>query len=177
MENIEKGNDLNRLTDVIKRLIDFIEPFRCLLDTLNIDFINGHHWSNQKILPDNLRQELDEFVDECERSNQPVNLIKHYANFINSEESSSKRLSFYPSLKEYIEMWNKHVVIDADRFLSYLFDESSELIEYNRQLGEKFAVLERQNRFMNEKKCYEVDTMSKFVANLCEKFNINTVIF
>lgn len=174
MENIEKGENIEKLIDVLKQLIDFIAPFRIFLDTLNVEYVNGNHWDNEEILPAHLWRELNKLIDGFEVENRPVNLIKHYSNFMNNP--NAPQFSFYPRLKECIDLWNKYVVIDADCFLSHLFNDSEELLEYNRQIDAKFAILERQNRFMNEKKCYEVDTMSKFVANLCKKFDTNTVI-
>lgn len=178
MENKE-NSDLDKLKNILKKFIDFIEPFRPLLNAQNVRFVSENHWADDKILPSMLRKELEDIIDKCQLSNQPVNLVKHYKNFTeNCCENNKAQLSFYSKLKECVQLWNEHVVMDAEQFLDRLFanaPNSDELREYDKRLVEKFAILERQNRFMNEKKSYEVDTMSKFVANLCNKFGIRTV--
>lgn len=168
-------DNLETLVKTLKHFIEFIEPFKSLLNTHNVNFIVDNHWQNENILPSSLRTELDRFIDKCIQSKQPINLVKHYKSYL-SEPESNEQFSFYQNLKECLDMWEKNVIIDADRFLGdELFNSCSELIDYNSKLEERFRIIGRENRFMNEKKSYEVDTMSKFVANLCKKLDIKTV--
>ena len=177
MENIDQ-NKLEKLIKILKHLIDFLEPYKTLLNTHNVQYIVENHWNNESFITKELRSELDGFINEFESTMGRINLIKAYKDFLFSANPDGFKLSLFSQLKECNDLWNGQIIVDADQFLDRLITSSinsNDLIEFNKNLNEKFDIIERQNRFMNEKKSYEVDTMSKFVANLCKKLNINTV--
>jgi hypothetical protein len=175
MENTE----LSELIKILKHFVDLLEPFKTLLNTHNVQFLLESHWQNDLILTEKLRLELECLINES--SANCINLVKSYKEFLLSANGSSNgsfKIPLYSQLKECNDLWNEKIVVDGDQFLNKLISSSKDsvdLMEFNRSLKDKFAIIGKQNRFMNEKKSYEVDTMSKFVANLCKKFNIDTV--
>lgn len=177
MENTE----LSGLIKILKHFVDLLEPFKTLLNTHNVQFILESHWQNDSILTEKLRLDLEYLINESQSSADCINLVKSYKEFLLSGNGSSNGSFIFPlysQLKECNDLWNEKIVVDGDQFLNTLISSSKDsvdLMEFNRSLKDKFAIIGKQNRFMNEKKSYEVDTMSKFVANLCKKFNIDTV--
>ena len=78
----------------------------------------------------------------------------------------------FVQLKNLNKIWEDEVLTSAEN----LFDSNNkELARFEDNFLLKFSQIGKQSRFMNEKKTYEVDVMSKFVAKLCKSNNINTV--
>lgn len=160
---------LENLKIILNELTDFVEEYRGLLDTNHVQFLVDKHWHTDAVLNTNLRDDLENFLNSKEN---PANLIKYFF--------FSERDSLYPSLNSLFERveylfkrWDKEVCTDQNDLLS---THKSDLINFNKMVNEKFAIIQKQNRFMNLKKQYEVDHMSKFVGTLCRKQEIFTIV-
>ena len=161
----ESYSRLNILTNILDNLIQFIEPYKFLLDTHNIQFIIDNHWSNEAIINGKLRIELENMI---EKENHDINLIKMFAT---DTELSGVLASLFNQVKVFREIWLDQVLIDVNvLFKSHQLSET-----INEDFEKKFETMKKQNRFMNQKKVYEVDTMSLFVAKLCNHLKIGTV--
>ncbi|RNA37081.1 methyltransferase 25 [Brachionus plicatilis] len=162
---------LKNLQIILNELIDFIEEYRGLLDTNHVQFLVDNHWYTDTILNKNLRNDLENFLQNTDKST-PANLIKYFYH--------SERNNLYPSLnclfdrvENFFKRWNKDVCTEQGDLLK---TNQSELLDFNQMVNEKFAKVQKQNRFMNLKKQYEVDHMSKFVGTLCRKHEIFTIV-
>ena len=112
-------NKVSELISILKEFTNFLEPYKQLLDTHNIQFILKDHWSSQAIINEPLRKILTN--------------------------------------------------------IDILFSKHQISIEKDFEFEKKFDIMKKQNRFMKEKKIYEVDTMSIFVQKLCNHLKIGTV--
>ena len=169
---------LDDLTRILEEFIHFIKPFERLLDTHNVQFINDEHWTSDTIINPELRKDLSEFIDTYKEASSPmpiINLVKYYSQFESLGKTgplnSLDRL--ISQLYEFHKTWNQRVLTDL-KDLECL-DQLAFSAEHDPEFKLKFNELGRQNRFMNQKKIYEVDTMSVIVAKLCKKQGINTV--
>lgn len=167
-----KNSKLNELKSILDGQIEFVELYRGLLDTNNVQFLVDNHWITDRILPNELKEDLDKFIAESRQPvGSPANLIKYFA-----QENFSDKFYFLNSLlkrlKDFQTEWNLKVLTPEEILLQ---TKNQELIEFNQRVNEKFSIIEKQNRFMNLKKSYEVDHMSKFVGGLCKKNDIYTV--
>ena len=172
---------LNELNNLIEIFIKFLEPYKQLLNTHNVEFLTENNWHHDSYINKNIRDDLENFLanfDSLESSSidqtgtKRPNLLKYYAKLSNSQNIARANLDgLFVSVKQLHEVWNGQVLTDPAR----LFESSGDLAEFERRFEKKFDVLKKENRFMNQKKSYEVDLMSKFVAKLCKKLDINTV--
>lgn len=168
----KKKRRLEQLIEIINELVRFVEPFKPFLNSHNVQFLVEEHWQDEVLIRKEIRESLDEFISN-EMSNHStetkVNLIKYWLEFVRKDIAPMNCLEeLFSKLNQLKTVWNEQVVCSND-----LFDTES--IGYERELEEKFNKMRKQNRFMNEKKSYEVDLMSKFVARLCNKLDIKTV--
>lgn len=184
MSSMKKSQNLAYLIDLLKRLVDFIEPYKPLLNTHNVEFITGNQWEDKSLLSEELRVDLDRLIDA---SDGVVNIVKRFKEF-NIHESKASDYANLENLcrqiKLFMNEWDQNVITDPNTFLfDYIKNTQLEdsplddLQQYQADIERKFAVMQKQNRFMNEKKSYEVDLMSKFVALLCKKLHIDTVSY
>ena len=155
---------MDYLVNLLNELICFIEPYKLLLDTHNIQFITDLHWSNTNILNENLKLELEDFLVT------EKNLIKYF-NEINSSETRPNLMKLFGQVKQFKAVWHDRVLTN----INDLFKEHNVTNETSLEFEHKFELMKKQNRFMNQKKTYEVDTMSIFVAKLCRHLQIETV--
>jgi hypothetical protein len=171
----KKKRRLEQLIEIINELMRFVEPFKPFLNSHNVQFLVEDHWQDEVLISKELREDLGEFISsEMKRSNDStetkVNLIKYWVEFVRQDCASKNNLEeLFSKLEHFKTVWNEQVVCTNDLFYA-------ESVDYERELEEKFNKMKRQNRFMNEKKSYEVDLMSKFVARLCNKLSIKTVM-
>ena len=184
------GANLEELTLILEKYISFLNPFKSLLNTHNVQFLIENHWSNPKILSEILRKDLEVYLKRFESSSKSgdyhltPNLIKHY-HLIESQRDNENTFlhsldSLFLTLNSLNKIWDTQVVASIDD----VFNEdmknnvsSIALNEFQAKFEQKFSILEKQNRFMNKKKSYEVDIMSKFVAKLCKMLDLATVYY
>jgi len=155
----------------IDLFIELIDEFKELLGIQKFQFLIDNHWENENILNSKLRHDLDELAKECDKNNQVPNLLKIY--MLETENRMLKNLSeLFDKLKKLNKLWNEEILTPVDN----LFDLNNKQLEnFEKKFLLKFSQIGKQNRFMNEKKTYEVDLMSKFVAKLCKSQDIKTV--
>lgn len=158
-------NDLIRLLD---NYIDFIEPFKKLLDAHNIGFITDKQWLNEAIINQDLRLELETLIPNDLKNE--INLVKIFND--STQQIDSLLYSLFSKIKTLKSLWEDKVLINIDDF----FKQHQVSDHSNEEFDTKFESMKKQNRFMNQKKVYEVDTMSIFVAKLCKHLQIGTVI-
>lgn len=157
---------MNSLVNLLDELVDFIEPYKTLLDTHNIQFITDQHWSNDAIINADLRFELEDFLTEN------INLVKYFNQLDSSKNEKRPNLvKLFNEVKRLKSQWNDCVLTDINK----LFEEHNVAENTNSEFEKKFESMKKQNRFMNQKKVYEVDTMSIFVAKLCRHLQIRNV--
>ena len=173
--NEKRKRRLEQLIEIINELIRFLEPFKPFLNSHNVQFLVENHWQDEVLIRKETRENLDEFVSNemMKTSNDSaetkVNLIKYWLEFSRKNIAPMNCLEeLFSKLNQLKTVWDEQVVCT-----NHLFETES--ADYERQLEEKFNRMRKQNRFMNEKKSYEVDLMSKFVARLCNKLDIQTV--
>lgn len=164
-------HNLSQLIQNIDQFIEFIDSYRNLINTHNVQFLVEDHWSNTSIINTEIQTDLDLLVQNCNLSSQIPNLLRIY---ITKNESlvfpNIEKL--FRQLKYLNKIWNEEILTPANS----IFDSNNiELNNFEATFLKNMSQIERQNRFMNEKKTYEVDLMSKFVAKLCKNKNINTV--
>lgn len=164
-------NSLENFKIILNELIDFIEEFRGLLDTNHVQFLVDKHWYTDTVLNLNLRDDLENFIINYDKS-ASVNLIKYFY--------YSERNSLYPSLNSLFDRvqylfkrWDTEICTQQEDLLK---TDQTELINFKQMVDEQFSKIQKQNRFMNQKKQYEVDHMSKFVGILCRKQEIYTIV-
>lgn len=162
---------LTVLTEKIDLFIEFIDRFKELLKIQQFQFLIDNHWENNDIINPKIRADLDKLVEECDKTNQAPNLLKIY--MFGSKYPMLENIDeLFVQLKNLNKIWEDEVLTSAEN----LFDSNNkELARFEENFLLKFSQIGKQNRFMNEKKTYEVDVMSKFVAKLCKSNNINTV--
>lgn len=168
---------LPKLISILENYTNFLGPFKTLLNTHNLQFIVENHWSNESILNLDLRKDLEHFLIHASSNNTPPNLVKyfHLLNDSNANDahSSLKFLNqLFLEIKSLNDVWSEKVLTKPE---CLFMPENQELIEFEKNYERQFAIVERQNRFMNNKKAYEVDIMSKFVAKLCKMVGLQTV--
>lgn len=161
----ESYGRLDLLKNILDNLIKFIEPYKRLLDTHNIQFIIDKHWSDEAIINEKLRNELENLI---ENEKQDINLIKI---FETQAEQNGSLAFLFKQVKAFQAIWLDKVLTDV----KFLFESHQLSEKMNEEFNEKFDTMKKQNRFMNQKKVYEVDTMSLFVAKLCNHLKIGTV--
>ena len=162
---------LTVLTEKIDLFIEFIDYFKELLKIQQFQFLIDNHWENNDIINPKIRADLDKLIEECDKTNQAPNLLKVY--MFGSKYPMLENIDeLFVKLKNLNKIWEDEVLTSAEN----LFDSNNkELARFEDNFLLKFSQIGKQNRFMNEKKTYEVDVMSKFVAKLCKSNNINTV--
>jgi hypothetical protein len=174
-------SQLESLIKVLDVYTEFLKPQRLLLNTHNVQFIVDNLWENASYISDELRNDLDSFIAETERRNEPVNLVKYYLSMRNSSDVASFKTtntatldSLFRQLIEFDSLWHAQVLTPPQALTEQ--NNNNSMSEFNEAVNARFEVMVKQNRFMNAKKSYEVDEMSKFVAKLCKKLEINTVL-
>ena len=170
---------LAELYNLIEIFIKFLEPYKQLLNTHNVEFLTENNWHNDSYINKSIRGDLEHFLsnyDSLESSSidqtglKRPNLLKYYAKLNNSQAKTDLDKLFL-NVKQLHDVWDTQVLTQpAD-----LFEKSNDLDEFEDRFEQKFDKLKRENRFMNQKKSHEVDLMSKIVAKLCKKLGINTV--
>ena len=179
MENINNSSKLDELIDVLESYTQFLEPYRFLLNTHNVQFLVDNLWQNETYIDKQLRTDLESHINECNETKTPVNLVKSFVNRAQSttDDDQNKNKSsldnLFVKLHEFNHLWTKKVITPPDILIQ---SDQTELIEFNESVNKKFEVMVKQNRFMNPKKVYEVDEMSKFVSKLCKKLGIHTIV-
>jgi hypothetical protein len=164
-------NNLSDLIEIIESYINFIDYYKNLLNTHNVQFIIENHWSNESIINLKILQDLNLLIQDCNANTQIPNLLKLYA--IGNDNNLYKSIEeLFNQLKYHDEIWNERVLTSIEKLPDL---DNDRIANFETNFLSKFSQLEKQNRFMNEKKTYEVDLMSKFVAKLCKSKNINTV--
>ena len=163
---------LNQLVDILDKYIEFLAPYRQLLNAHNVNFLLDEHWFDPSIIAPDLRNELDEMVVLRSSDDGCPNLVKRYAQFAESTDNNSCLDRLFSVLNSHKDVWSTHVLTPVESL--FTTDDSPD--DQASATNKKRVILEGQNRFMNEKKTYEVDLMSEFVAYLCTKLNIKTVI-
>ena len=78
------NNNVSELISILKEFTNFLEPYKQLLDTHNIQFILKDHWSSQAIINEPLRKDLENFISK----NKDLNLIKYFKNDSPSNENN-----------------------------------------------------------------------------------------
>ena len=163
----EPNSHLNLLINILDDFIQFLEPYKFLLDTHNIQFIIDNHWSNEAIINEKLRKELETLI-HIEKNE--INLLKLFSN--TDTQQSSVLNNLFNEIKTCRSTWTEKILTD----LNFLFERHHVSEKMKEEFEKKFDTMKKQNRFMNQKKVYEVDTMSLFVAKLCNHLKIGTVI-
>ena len=153
---------LNELINILKDFIEFLEPFKKLLNTYNVQFLVEDHWNNDQILAPVLRNDLEKFINKPENETN-VNLVKYFHQFEPNFNGTELEKSF-STIKKFKRIWQEKVLTPIET-----------LVDLKGNAEFDFEKLQKQNRFMKVKKVHEVDIMSKFVALLCKKLNIETV--
>jgi hypothetical protein len=162
---------LTKLTEKIDLFIEFIEYFKELLQIQQFQFLIDNHWENNDIINPKIRDDLDKLIEECDKTNEAPNLLKIYM-FGSKYPILENIHEIFVQLKNLNKIWQDEVLTSIEN----VFDTNNkELAKFEENFLLKFSQIGKQNRFMNEKKTYEVDLMSKFVAKLCKSNNINTV--
>ncbi|CAF0768311.1 unnamed protein product [Brachionus calyciflorus] len=165
---------LENFKNVLDELIDFVEENRSLLDTNHVQFLVDNHWFTDSILNPSLRNDLEYFIKEKSGLEKgPVNLIRYFSELFDFDPKLENLNSLFFKLRKLFEIWDDEICTDQSELLK---TDKSELIEFNKMVNDKFSVIQKQNRFMNLKKSYEVDHMSKFVGTLCRKHEIYTIV-
>ena len=168
--SISQNKTLQSLIDILETYINFLHTFKSLLNTHNVQFLVDNHWANETYLNKDLRADLDKFIQH-EQSLKP-NLIREC--YLTQENTHLQTLaSLIASLKSLDSVWQTQVITAPEKIFQNEF--RPELSDFERRFEAKFKVLEKQNRFMNKKKSYEVDIMSKFVGKLCKMLDLKTV--
>lgn len=171
------SEELVNLRAILQLYIDFLQPFRLLLNTHNVQFVVDGLWNNDAYITPTLRACLEHVIQDSVNINQPVNLVKIYNDMIQknrvNEDKSNELFNLFDKLIEFDRVWHDRVLTPPDALIN---SQDSELTEFNDTVNKKFQVMVKQNRFMNAKKAYEVDEMSKFVAKLCKKLDIHTIV-
>jgi hypothetical protein len=166
----------DELINVIDLFINFIDEYKELLNTHNVQFLIDHHWTSTAIIKNEIRRDLEHLIQV---SDEAPNLLKTFKS-ISQNESANQFESLnelvFKSLNLFDKTWHETVLTKADKLFDLESCNSENLKTFEQNYLQKFAQIEKQNRFMNEKKKYEVDLMSKFVAKLCKNLNINKVI-
>jgi hypothetical protein len=179
---MSKKKRLDDLIDYLERLLDFLEPFKQLLNTHNVQFLVDDFWSNEKLFEKQLRLDLEDFIVANERVSNlneeqrefNVNLIKFYHQFSLANDGSSNGTpstcleQLFMKIIKLKNEWNQTILTSLNSLTR------SEL-NASREFEKRFDLMQKQNRFMNEKKVHEVDIMSKFVATMCKNQEIETV--
>jgi hypothetical protein len=160
------NNNVSELISILKEFTNFLEPYKQLLDTHNIQFILKDHWSSQAIINEPLRKDLENFISK----NKDLNLIKYFKNDSPSNENNFLD-NLFTEIKRLKLLWEEKILTNID----ILFSKHQISIEKDLEFEKKFDIMKKQNRFMKEKKIYEVDTMSIFVQKLCNHLKIGTV--
>ena len=144
---------LENLKQILDQFVDFVEENRGLLDTNNVQFLVDNHWNTNTILNENLKNDLEIFLNEKRESDTtPANLIKYFA----CEQPGHKFQSLnelFKKLKSLFDSWDNVVCTDQEDLLK---TDRQELVDFNQMVNEKLAFIQKQNRFMNLKKAYEV---------------------
>jgi hypothetical protein len=169
---------LAELNEIIQDLMEFLEPFKPLANTHNVQFLADNLWMNESLIHRGIRIDLDNYLlNECASENkQQPNLVKFYTSLKERRKNESDLNTienFFLKLHEFNKIWDSRVLTTSETLLSN--ENRKDLIEFNEKVNKKFEVMVKQNRFMNEKKSYEVDEMSKFVSKLCKKLDVYTV--
>ena len=165
---MKSKNRLNELIDLLETFKSFIERFRTLLNSHNVQFLVDNFWTDERLVENGIVQDLNRFLDQSV-PNQTVNLIKYYHDFSQDLSDHSNPTELEKLFLEIInlkKLWNEKVLTPTSHFLNV----------QNICFDEAFDKIQKQNRFMNQKKVHEVDIMSKFVAKLCQDNDIETVL-
>jgi hypothetical protein len=170
---------LQKLIKILETYTNFLSSFKVLLNTHNLQFLVENHWSNEDILRSDLRDDLDRFL-RASKNNHTPNLVKYFhfldENNAKEEQLSLESLNFlFLEIKKLNNLWNEQVITQPERVFALENQNKLELIEFENFFEKQFAIVEKQNRFMNKKKSYEVDIMSKFVAKLTKMVGLSTV--
>ena len=166
------NNKPNRHEQLIKQLdkfTEFLEPYKLLLRTHNVQFLVDNFWDNEKIFTKDLKDSISDFIDKAtaESSDNTINLIKQFRDFTKQEcEINNGFKNIFTEVSNMSQAWNEQVLTPLDSLLK----------SKTSRFEAAFEKIKKQNRFMNKKKVHEVDIMSKFVAELCEEQGIETVI-
>ena len=165
---------LLKLIPILDNFTSFINTFKVLLNTHNLQFLVENHWSNEEILSTDLRDDLDKFLSKKVSSNTTPNLLKyfHMLNEANVELELKSLNQLFLKIKHFNKLWDEEVIMKTENIF---LEENQELNEFEINYEKQFSIIEKQNRFMNNKKAYEVDIMSKFVAKLSKMLGLQTV--
>ena len=165
---------LHKLILILDNFTSFINTFKVLLNTHNLQFLVENHWSNEEILSSDLRDDLDKFLAKKVLSNTTPNLLKyfHLLNEANVDQELKFLNQLFLKIKHLNKLWDEEVITKPENIF---LEENQELTEFEKNYEKQFAIIEKQNRFMNNKKAYEVDIMSKFVAKLSKMLGLQTV--
>ena len=169
------AHQTNQLIDLVKILdsfIEFLKPFRQLLNTHNVQFIVDNLWQNESYISAGLRTDLESYVAKCNEESIAVNLVKLYTLISTSSSTYHHLGELFRKLHDFDKTWHEKVITSGEVLIS---SDGLELKEFHENVDKKFQIMVKQNRFMNAKKVYEVDEMSKFVSKLCKKLNVHTV--
>ena len=167
---MKSKNRLNELIDLLETFKSFIESFKTLLNSHNVQFLVDTFWTDERLIENGIVQDLNCFLNQSVSNKNTVNLIKYYHEFSQDLSHRSNPTELEKLFLEIINLknlWNEKVLTPASHF----FSEQSDCFD------DAFDKIQKQNRFMNQKKVHEVDTMSKFVAKLCQDNDIETVSF
>ena len=170
---------LQKLIKILETYTSFLSPFKVLLNTHNLQFLVENHWSNEDILRSDLRGDLDSFLGASKNSHT-ANLVKYF-HFLDETNAKEEQLSLeslnslFLEIKKLNNLWNEQVITQSERVFALENQNQLELIEFENFFEKQFAIVENQNRFMNKKKSYEVDIMSKCVAKLTKMVGLSTV--
>ncbi len=167
---------LQSLIGILDAFTDFLRPFRLLVNTHNVQFIVDKLWHNEAYINADLRNDLELFIADCNQKEKPVNLVEYYMclrDGVKNANANSFLDSLFDQLIKFNTVWHEQVLTAPEDLIRC--DQESNLKEFTETVNRKFEVMVKQNRFMNAKKSYEVDEMSKFVAKLCKKLDVNTV--
>jgi hypothetical protein len=165
---------LHKLITILDNFTSFINSFKVLLNTHNLQFLVENHWSNEKILSSDLSDDLDKFLAKNVLTNTTPNLLKyfHLLNEANVDLELESLNQLFLRIKHLNKLWDEEVITKPETFFC---EENQELNEFEKNYEKQFSIIEKQNRFMNNKKAYEVDIMSKFVAKLSKMLGLQTV--
>ncbi|CAF0895585.1 unnamed protein product [Brachionus calyciflorus] len=167
---LDKVNKLNFYQNLLKEIYSLVEENRSLLNTNNVQFLVEDHWNSK--FNTELKNDLEIFLKEKLENNSSVNLLKYFIQ--NQPDPKLPYLnSLFDRLKNLFNTWDYKVCTNQDELIKM---DRPDLIEFNQIVKQRFTIVQKQNRFMNTKKLYEVDHMSKFVASLCKKQDIFNIV-
>ncbi len=155
------------LTKSLDTFTKFLEPYKYLLASHNVQFLVDNFWSKEYILPCSLRKDLDTLVASYTLPDTPVNLVKYYSEVTSHNLTGNSDLErLFLQINSLINQWNDDILTPIESLLN---------ADLTKKYESAFSKIKKQNRFMNQKKVHEVDVMSKFVAELCESKGIQNV--